>query len=138
MLLYFIFGALGSLLKDIIQDNCLVLPSIKEGKFYMGFFGGMIIGAVAGYLTDNSLIMAFTSGFTGASVITMLTAKKKEETVTETPSIEEQIKSIALEYGVDQVLALNVANCESRLNIKATNTNSDGSIDRGLYQINNK
>jgi hypothetical protein len=45
---------------------------------------------------------------------------------------------VAKDEGVDPDLALRVAKCESGFKINATNTNTDGSIDRGLFQINSK
>ena len=53
-------------------------------------------------------------------------------------NIEDKIKSKATEMGIDPELAVRVAKAESGLNPKATNTNKDGSIDRGIYQINSK
>jgi hypothetical protein len=55
---------------------------------------------------------------------------KKEET------IEEMIRRIAAEEGIDPDLAVRVALCESGLDPKARHLNKDGSIDRGLYQWN--
>jgi hypothetical protein len=58
----------------------------------------------------------------------------QEEPAKET--IEEMIRRIAVEEGVDPYLAVRVALCESGLDPKAKNINEDGSIDRGLYQWN--
>jgi soluble lytic murein transglycosylase-like protein len=51
-------------------------------------------------------------------------------------NIEEMIRRTAREYGVDAVLAIKVAQCESNLNPKARRVNTLGSVDRGLYQWN--
>lgn len=77
----FIAGAAGALAKDILEDNALTLPSFKDGKFYMGFLGGVIIGGLAGVCVDHSPIVAFTAGYTGSSVITNLILKQPKEDV---------------------------------------------------------
>jgi hypothetical protein len=51
-------------------------------------------------------------------------------------TIEEMIRRIAAEEGVDPDLAVRVALCESGLDPKAKHLNPDGTIDRGLYQWN--
>lgn len=48
----------------------------------------------------------------------------------------ERIRDIAKEEGVNENLAVKVAECESGLEIYARNINREGSIDRGLYQWN--
>lgn len=53
-------------------------------------------------------------------------------------SIEDTIKRIAKAEGVDPNLALRVAKCESGLNPAIQNENTLGSLDRGLYQWNNR
>lgn len=53
-------------------------------------------------------------------------------------TIEQTIRRIAIEMGVDPNLAVLVAKCESGLNPNATNTNAHGSVDRGLFQINDR
>lgn len=53
-------------------------------------------------------------------------------------AVEEIVKRVAAAEGVDPDLALRVARCESGLNPAAKNTNANGSIDRGLFQWNNK
>ena len=63
-------------------------------------------------------------------------AKKFVEQKSET--VEKIILRVANEEGVDSVLALRVATCESGLNPGAKNTNTSGSVDRGLYQWNSR
>lgn len=77
-LILLVMGALGALVKDIFKDNCLVLPKVKEGKFYMGFLGGIIIGAIAGYVVDNDPITAFLGGYTGYQIIETLISQRDE------------------------------------------------------------
>jgi uncharacterized membrane protein len=71
-------GALGALVKDILKDNCIILPKVADGKFYMGILGGLIIGAIAGYVVDNDPITAFLGGFTGYQIINSLVSQTEE------------------------------------------------------------
>jgi len=134
--LYALFGGLGALIKDIIEDNSLELPKIKEGKFYLGCFGGIITGAIVGYITDSNLISAFTAGYTGSSLLTTLVVPTVKNLTEEKKSPEIIIREIASKEKVDQDLAVRVAKCESGLDIKAVHTNTTGTRDRGLFQIN--
>ncbi len=59
-------------------------------------------------------------------------AMEKEETT------EEIVRRICDEEKVDPGLALRVARCESGLNKMAVNINEGGSLDRGIFQINDK
>jgi len=67
--LLFVCGALGSLVKDIVKDGCFEFPKIKEGKLYLGFIGGAIIGGFVGVVVDHSYLTALLAGYTGISVI---------------------------------------------------------------------
>lgn len=53
-------------------------------------------------------------------------------------SVEQIIVRIAKQESVDPILAVKVATCESSLNPKAILVNTDGSRDRGIFQINDK
>jgi hypothetical protein len=68
-------------------------------------------------------------------VINIFNLKQKEPAKKE-ETIEEMIRRIAKEEGVDPDLAVRVARCESNLDPNAKNINNDGTIDRGLYQWN--
>lgn len=46
------------------------------------------------------------------------------------------IRTKAIEYGVDPDTAISIAMAESSLNPLATNTNTNGTTDKGLFQIN--
>jgi cell division protein FtsX len=65
-------GAIGALAKDILQDGYIQLPFIQDGRWYLGFMGGLIIGAFVGYIADNSPITAALSGYVGVSAISHL------------------------------------------------------------------
>lgn len=163
-LVIFLAGALGALCKDVFKDNTIEMPKWENGKLGLGFIGGMAIGGAAGMYIDGSFITAFMAGFTGVAILqavldgkelktcneteveTIETEKKTEEekvieagTTTATASmIEKIIRYIAKQKGVDPDLAVRVAKAESGLSATAININTDGSKDRGLYQINDK
>jgi len=134
----FLAGALGALAKDILKDNEVELPKIKDGKMALGFLGGMITGGAAGYFIDGSLTTAFMAGFTGTAVLESLLVKKDTIEVPEEELMILLIQKVAKEEGVDPGLAVRVAKCESSLNHNARNVNTDGSQDIGLFQINLK
>jgi len=134
----FIAGALGALAKDIIQDGEIVLPKKTNGKFSVGFLGGMITGGVAGYFIDSTPTTAFLAGYTGTAVFENLLLKSQLSTASTKKTVEQIIRYVAKEEGVDPDLAVRVADCESKLSPSAVNVNTDGSRDRGLFQINNK
>ena len=134
----FLAGAFGALAKDILKDNAIEMPCIKDGKMVLGFLGGTITGGIAGYLIDGSFQTAFMAGFTGTAVFESLLKGKTTNTTNQKESNEEIIRRVAKEECVDQELAVRVAKCESSLNEKAVNINTEGSIDRGLFQINSK
>lgn len=72
ILAIFCAGAVGALISDIIQDNCLILPEFKDQKLYLGSLGGILVGGIAGYLIDGSIVTAFMGGFVGKSIIISL------------------------------------------------------------------
>jgi hypothetical protein len=152
-------GGIGALVKEITHDNTLQLPKVYSGKLFLGVLGSVIIGGVIGLIVDHSFVTAFLAGYTGFSAIAYLLPNAKGTPNTDpeiiTPpemtaittvvlppdvaplTIPEIIKRAADKFGVDYNLALAVAKCESSLNPKARLVNKTGSIDRGLYQINN-
>lgn len=155
-LLLFAAGSAGALIKDLLSDGCLELPKKLDGKIYLGFISGIIIGGFAGYLIDGSFITAFLGGCSGSMIISGLITKAEAKTITENTEkeqekkteinnkaiskeeVEKLIRAIAHTNSVDEELAVKVAKCESGLNCNAVNTNKDGSRDRGLYQWNEK
>ena len=69
IILLFLAGAFGSLVKDLVIDGKLTLPKIIDGDLILGFIGGMIVGAFVGYVVDGSMLTAMMGGFVGISVI---------------------------------------------------------------------
>ena len=134
----FIAGALGSLTKDILEDNELILPQKTNHSLSLGFLGGMVTGGLAGYFVDGSMPMAFMAGYTGTGLIENLLAKKEKVEVPYQDLNEMLIRKVAREEMVDPDLAVRVAKCESNLDHNAIHINTDGSKDRGLFQINSK
>ncbi len=65
-------GAFGSLAKDVLQDGRVQLPFMRDGYFYLGFIGGMIVGAFVGFAVDHSPLTAALGGYVGTSAIVHL------------------------------------------------------------------
>lgn len=131
-------GALGALAKDILKDNKLELPKAIDGQLCLGFIGGAIIGGITGYYVDGSFLTAFMAGFTGTALVEGLVFKPDQTVAKKKEEIEATIRFIAKQECVDPELAVRVAKCESGLDPAAKNVNAADSIDRGLFQINNK
>jgi len=131
-------GAFGALIKEILIDNKLTLPKKVDGELVLGFLGSLIVGAFAGWAIDGSLLTAAMAGFTGFAIIEQLVVKKNGVTDSNKTIISGIIRFVAKQELVDPELCLKVAECESGLSPTAKNININGSIDRGLYQINNK
>jgi hypothetical protein len=68
-------GALGAFAKDLVSDNCVEFPKLKDGVFNLGFIGGMLIGAFVGYAVDHNPLTALLSGYVGISVLDNLLPK---------------------------------------------------------------
>lgn len=162
----FIFGALGGFISLILKDNCIELPKKIDGKLYLGGLNAIILGGIAGYFADGSLLTAFIGGFAGKEIVEKLLAKKVEdknilakicdedenksvdtteninqEVAASVPiftNIEAMIRWKAARAGVSPDLAVAVARAESGLKANAINVNNGGSKDRGLYQWNDK
>jgi hypothetical protein len=81
-------GAVGALVKDALKDGCFQLPYIKNGKLFLGFLGGALIGAFVGMAVDGSIVTAALGGYAGISVITNLLPSQSRE------QSEENIKKI--------------------------------------------
>jgi len=73
---FFIAGAAGALVKDILVDNTLELPKRVDGKIALGFIGGMLVGGFTGWAVDQSILMAALAGFSGTSVLENLLNKR--------------------------------------------------------------
>ena len=65
-------------------------------------------------------------------------ARDRKETAGKVESVGEMIRRIAKEEKVDPELAYKVAKCESSLNPHARGINTTGSVDRGVFQWNDK
>jgi fructose-specific phosphotransferase system IIC component len=72
-------GALGAFVKDIFSDDGLQLPSIKDGFCNLGFVGGIIVGALAGYFVDNDPTTAFLGGYAGTQIIQSLVISRESQ-----------------------------------------------------------
>lgn len=65
-------GVAGAFVKDTLKDNKLAIPHVKDGFLYLGFVGGMVLGAFAGYVVDNDPVTAFLGGYAGSQIIQSL------------------------------------------------------------------
>jgi hypothetical protein len=69
-------GFAGAFVKDTLKDNKLQIPHIKDGYLYLGCIGGMVLGAIAGYVVDNDPVTAFLGGYAGSQIIQSLVSSK--------------------------------------------------------------
>lgn len=69
-------------------------------------------------------------------IVDRIITNKLPDTKFETP--EQIIRRVTRDEGIDFDLAIRVAKCESGLNPGAIGRNSDGSLDRGLFQWNTR
>ena len=138
IVILFLAGALGALAKDIIEDGKIRLPKKQNSDLILGSIGGVIVGGVAGFYVDGSPTTAFLAGFAGTSAIAALLTKATPSTPANTKIVEQIIRYVAKEEGVSPDLAVRVADCESKLVPSALHHNTDGSRDRGIFQINDK
>lgn len=76
IIVFAIAGAIGSLAKDCVEDNRIQMPYLKDGYFFLGFIGGMFVGAFVGYVVDNSILSALMGGYVGTSAIKNLVNKE--------------------------------------------------------------
>jgi len=103
----------------------------------VSLIGGIIVKLNGANGTVNAMIATIIAAYFGKrvvydEVVKSLPKKGKFKT------IKERIRDVAKEMSVDSDLAVRVAQCESGLDSQAVNKNSDGSLDRGLFQWNNK
>ena len=69
---YLVVGAFGALARDIVRDNKIKLPHVKDGEVILGSIGGMVVGAFVAWAVDQSLLTAALSGYVGTSAIAHL------------------------------------------------------------------
>lgn len=62
-------GAAGAFVRDIVNDGYLELPKLDNGKLFLGFMGGVIVGAFVGLILDGDVISAGLAGYTGSSLL---------------------------------------------------------------------
>lgn len=66
---FFLYGALGALVKDIVRDGCLQMPYFRDTKMFLGFLGSVVVGGSVGIIVDTNYIVSFMGGYTGYSII---------------------------------------------------------------------
>jgi len=65
----FAAGAIGALVRELVDDNKIILPFKVTDGFALGFVGSMAIGGFIGLVVDGSPITAAMGGYVGASVL---------------------------------------------------------------------
>ena len=119
----------GIMTKIIFKPIDIIAIITIIGAFVLIAFG--FNGTVGLILT--TVVLAY---FGKKELLDPLKEKKLPEAKTET--VEQIIRRIAKQEGVDPDLALRVARCESGLNPAAKNVNTNKTIDRGVFQWNDK
>lgn len=61
-------GVFGGLVREMIDQVGLKLPTVSDGTLNLGFFSALIIGGIAGFYFGDTLLSAFTSGLTSATL----------------------------------------------------------------------
>ncbi len=69
LIILFIAGTAGALVKDVLKDGYIQLPFRQDKKFYLGFLGSAFIGGTIGLVVDHSYLTAFLAGYVGFSVV---------------------------------------------------------------------
>ena len=80
-ILFAFFGAIGALIADMLSDGYIELPKVQDKKFYPGFIGGLVVGAMAGLLIDKTYLTAFTFGYLGKEGIDFLVKGGSKEII---------------------------------------------------------
>jgi uncharacterized membrane protein YeaQ/YmgE (transglycosylase-associated protein family) len=75
MISLIIAGAIGALVKDILQDGKISLPKKVNGDLVLGFIGSIIVGAFIGFLVDKDPVISGLAGYVGKSMIENLIPK---------------------------------------------------------------
>lgn len=119
---------MNELLRKIQPIDLIAILTISGGLVLI-FFG--LNGTVGTILTAIVLFYFGKKEVVDKFRTQNLPAAKSE-------TVEQIVRRVAKEEGVDPDLATRVAKCESGLNPGATNTNPQGSVDRGLFQINSR
>lgn len=73
-------GAFGGLVKSLIEGgHKLAVPVFKDGYFYLGFLGNVVIGAIVAYFLSVDNVSGFTAGVTSSFIIEGLTERAKKK-----------------------------------------------------------
>lgn len=108
--------------------DIIALITISGGLVLRGFGIDGLVGTIL------TMIVVFYFG--KKEVVDRIRERKLPEAKAE--KVEQIVRRVAIAEGIDPDLALRVAGCESGFNPAVQHLNSDGSVDRGLYQINSK
>lgn len=70
-------GFFGALVRELLDNDGLKLPSISEGSIRLGFIGSVIIGSIAGYFLGDSILGAFQAGLTSSFLLGAVINRKE-------------------------------------------------------------
>jgi len=87
LLILFVVGMAGALIKEILKDGYIQLPYLDGGKCYLGFLGSTFIGGCVGLAVDHSYLTAFLAGYVGFSVFESILIRKKIHQISRIVSI---------------------------------------------------
>lgn len=112
----------------------------KSGRYQrdyrlLGYFfasAGVIGSLIMMFLGVNTIVKAIENKFASLGKVIIV------ENVNADITWQEQVKQTLKDFGVDEVKAEKIIQCESRWDMYAIHANKDGSIDVGLWQWNNK
>lgn len=75
ILVLILAGAVGALVKDILEDGRISLPKKVNSDLILGFIGSMIVGAFIGFVVDNNPVTAGLAGYVGKAILEKLVSK---------------------------------------------------------------
>jgi len=130
---------MNELLKKVKPADVIAIMVIIGGLILKlsgcdGIIDTLLISVAATYFGGNIILNKINSKVSTTDETTMTT----ETNNTTNETIEQTIRRIATEMGVNQDLAYRVAKAESGLRQYVYNENTNGSIDRGVFQWNSK
>lgn len=78
-------GAVGALVRQLVDRNALILPCRISGGFALGFIGSMLVGGFVGWVVDGSPLGAGMGGFVGASILEKFIPDVSSSTINKRP-----------------------------------------------------
>jgi len=76
-------GAIGSLVRILVDKGTLSLPCRVSGGLALGFVGSVIVGGFVGCVVDGGVVTAAMGGYVGASVLEHLLPESSVKEINE-------------------------------------------------------